>query len=110
MSGDTLGIYLMCVPMGLLVGFVAFVVLVVVPAEREWSKHEKEWAQWRRDNPRGSPGGGRGQDPEECRGHPGSKLRLSIEAATFDPMRQEGNRRGGDHSASPVVPTPPRGR
>lgn len=95
MSGDTLGIYLMCVPMGLLVGFVAFVVLVVVPAECEWSKHEKEWAQWR---------------SEECRGHPGSKLRLSIEAAAFDPMRQEGNRLGGDHSASPVVPTPPRGR
>lgn len=32
------------------------------------------------------------------------------EAAAFDPMRQEGNRLGGDHSASPVVPTPPRGR
>ena len=51
MSGDTLGIYLTCVPMGLLVGFMAFVIWVVVPAEREWAKHEKEWAQWRRDNP-----------------------------------------------------------
>lgn len=51
-------LYLACVSVGLLVGFLAFVALVVVPAEREWArenrewaKHEKEWAQWCKDNP-----------------------------------------------------------